>query len=91
MIFGVIFVISELRKLREDALLFHNSFRILHNSPEVKLDSHMNAEAEDWANILASRGKLERNPRTQEGENIFYQCGKMENPARDAVISWSVL
>lgn len=48
----------------------------------------MSAEAEDWANILASRGKLERNPTTEEGENVFYQCGKMDKPARDAVISW---
>ena len=87
---GTPFLISELQKLREDALFFHNRFRILHNAPEVKLDSHMNAEAEDWANILASRGRLERNPSTEEGENVFYQCGKMENPARDAVLSWYV-
>ena len=51
----------------------------------------MNAEAEDWANILASRGKLERNAKTEEGENVFYQCGKMDNPARDAVLSWYVV
>ena len=85
------FLLSELQKLREDALFFHNSFRSLHNSPEVKLDSHMNAEAEDWANILASRGKLERNPKTEEGENVYYQCGNMDNPARDAVVSWYVV
>ena len=48
----------------------------------------MSAEAEDWANIIASRGKLEKNPSTDEAENIFYQCGRNDNPARDAVISW---
>eukprot|EP00795_Rhopilema_esculentum_P001833 gene1833-16323_t len=79
---------NELQKLREDGVMYVNSFRKIHNAPMLKLDSHMSAEAEDWANILASRGKVERNPTTDEAENVFYRCGQNEHVVRDAVVSW---
>ena len=86
----ILHLVLELQKLREDGVMYVNSFRKIHNAPMLNLDSHMSAEAEDWANILASRGKVERNPTTDEAENVFYRCGQNEHVVRDAVISWFV-
>ena len=56
----------------------------------MELDTHTSAQAEAWANVVASRGKLEPSPDSPDGENLFYECGRDSNPSKDAVLNWCV-
>ena len=51
----------------------HNKFRKIHGTSALKLNQEMCKEAEDYAKVLARKGRLEH-ASVKDGENLAYAC-----------------
>ncbi|PZO36090.1 MAG: hypothetical protein DCF19_22505 [Pseudanabaena frigida] len=52
----------------------HNYYRSIHHSPDLLIDKQLNAQAQAWAERIASSGELEhsnQDQRSGSGENLF--------------------
>ncbi|XP_028392017.1 Golgi-associated plant pathogenesis-related protein 1-like [Dendronephthya gigantea] len=64
-------------EFEQESLKAHNKYRAIHNVPPMKLNTEMNAQAEKWAQHIASEGMLQHSDSEQrngDGENLFYRC-----------------
>ncbi|XP_012340177.1 uncharacterized protein LOC100872406 isoform X5 [Apis florea] len=56
----------------------HNFYRARHGVPPLRLNKQLCKTSQDWANILATRGRLEHRANTDYGENLY--CMWSSNP-----------
>ncbi|XP_043278108.1 uncharacterized protein [Venturia canescens] len=56
----------------------HNFYRARHGVPPLKLSKQLCKTSQDWANILATRGRLEHRANIEYGENLY--CMWSSNP-----------
>ncbi|XP_020707928.2 uncharacterized protein LOC105685767 isoform X2 [Athalia rosae] len=56
----------------------HNSYRARHGVPPLRINKQMCKSSQDWANVLASKGRLEHRTNIDHGENLF--CMWSSNP-----------
>ncbi|XP_076287458.1 uncharacterized protein LOC143212513 isoform X1 [Lasioglossum baleicum] len=56
----------------------HNYFRSRHGVPPLRLSKQLCKTSQDWANILATRGRLEHRANIDYGENLY--CMWSSNP-----------
>ncbi|KAF7991726.1 hypothetical protein HCN44_010527 [Aphidius gifuensis] len=56
----------------------HNYFRARHGVPPLRLSKQLCKTSQDWANVLATRGKLEHRANSEYGENLY--CLWSSNP-----------
>lgn len=64
----------DLTALRNAALSKHNSYRGVHNSPNMTISSSVNNTAQAWAEYLASNGVFQHSSPSQRngaGENLY--------------------
>ncbi|XP_037957618.1 glioma pathogenesis-related protein 1-like [Teleopsis dalmanni] len=59
----------------KEVLDAHNKLRADHGCPPLKITAELNKFAEEWANNLASKNKLEHRDNNAYGENIYYAEG----------------
>ncbi|XP_066590206.1 uncharacterized protein [Prorops nasuta] len=69
----------------------HNFYRTRHGVPPLRLSKQLCKTSQDWANILAARGRLEHRTNIDYGENLF--CMWSSNPktvvgGEEAVNEW---
>ncbi|XP_072745189.1 uncharacterized protein [Anoplolepis gracilipes] len=56
----------------------HNFYRSRHGAPPLRLSKQLCKTSQDWANILAARGRLEHRANIDYGENLY--CMWSSNP-----------
>ncbi|XP_014609324.1 PREDICTED: uncharacterized protein LOC106789540 isoform X1 [Polistes canadensis] len=56
----------------------HNYYRVRHGVPPLRLSKQLCKTSQDWANILAARGRLEHRANIDYGENLY--CMWSSNP-----------
>ncbi|XP_076665297.1 uncharacterized protein LOC143367403 isoform X1 [Andrena cerasifolii] len=56
----------------------HNFYRARHGVPPLRLSKQLCKTSQDWANILATRGRLEHRANIDYGENLY--CMWSSNP-----------
>ncbi|XP_029164845.1 uncharacterized protein LOC114936041 isoform X1 [Nylanderia fulva] len=56
----------------------HNFYRSRHGAPPLRLSKQLCKTSQDWANILAARGRLEHRANIDYGENLY--CIWSSNP-----------
>ncbi|KAK1128273.1 hypothetical protein K0M31_002743 [Melipona bicolor] len=56
----------------------HNLYRVRHGVPPLRLNKQLCKTSQDWANILAARGRLEHRANIDYGENLY--CMWSSNP-----------
>ncbi|XP_015120642.1 uncharacterized protein LOC107043601 isoform X1 [Diachasma alloeum] len=56
----------------------HNFFRARHGVPPLRLNKQLCKTSQDWANILATKGRLEHRANIEYGENLY--CMWSSNP-----------
>ncbi|XP_046414084.1 uncharacterized protein LOC124176607 isoform X2 [Neodiprion fabricii] len=56
----------------------HNVYRARHGVPPLRINKQMCKSSQDWANILAVKGRLEHRTNIDYGENLF--CMWSSNP-----------
>ncbi|KZC10632.1 Golgi-associated plant pathogenesis-related protein 1 [Dufourea novaeangliae] len=59
-------------------LEMHNYYRSRHGVPPLRLSKQLCKTSQDWANILATRGRLEHRANIDYGENLY--CMWSSNP-----------
>ena len=78
------------------ALSKHNSYRSIHNTPNMSLDNSLNSTAQRWAEHLAATGQLQHSPSSERngaGENLYASYTTASSIpgnelAEQAVTSW---
>ena len=73
----------------QDALETHNTFRHIHNAPDMRLDREMCDQAAGYARKIAGLGFLQHSSpgeRSQLGENLAQGSGQMSG--KQAVTMW---
>jgi len=81
---------ASLTAFHSAALARHNAVRAKHGAPALKQSPALNAKAQEWANHLASLGRLEHSGGAY-GENLYAFAGVPMAAAQlgqDAVDSW---
>lgn len=66
----------------------HNYWRGKLGLPPLKWSNQLAAEAQKWADNLASRGCVMQHSNTRYGENIYWSMGKKRSP-QEVVDSWA--
>ncbi|KAK0178409.1 hypothetical protein PV328_002359 [Microctonus aethiopoides] len=56
----------------------HNFYRARHGVPPLRLNKQLCKTSQDWANILATKGRLEHRANIEYGENLY--CMWSSNP-----------
>nr|KAF7416888.1 hypothetical protein H0235_011419 [Vespula pensylvanica] len=56
----------------------HNYYRVRHGVPPLRLSKQLCKTSQDWANILAAKGRLEHRANIDYGENLY--CMWSSNP-----------
>ena len=56
----------------ESCLQAHNAKRELHRASPLSWDETLAQDAKEWAERLASLGKMEHADDTEEGENLYW-------------------
>merc|ERR1712189_166081 len=79
----------DLDKFRQDSLAAHNAYRAKHGVAALKLNSKLNALAQEWADHLIAENAFEHRPNNANGENIYMSSGRAaQEQAQGAVDSW---
>lgn len=63
------------REFKNELLKSHNEIRTQHGAPSLKWNSKLAAEAQSWAEDLASRNCIQPSSSNDYGENIAYMSG----------------
>ena len=69
-----------------DMVNAHNQWRQQVGSPPLVWSNELAKVAQDWANQLVSKGRMEHRPNSQYGENIYWGQGTVS--AKDVVDLW---
>ncbi|MDJ1181881.1 CAP family protein [Roseofilum casamattae] len=65
----------------------HNQWRQQVGSPPLVWSNELAQVAQDWANQLVKKGRMEHRPNSQYGENIYWGRGRRAS-AKDVVDAW---
>ena len=85
------FKINYLGSFEGEGLAAHNKYRKIHNASDMRLDDSLTKQAMNYAERLASEGRLEHSSRTErpgQGENLARRCGSRGLSAQKAVDKW---
>ena len=66
----------------------HNEKRALHGAPALVWDNKLAQDAKNWADHLASIGRLVHAKNIAEGENLYSGSSGFVKSCSDAVKSW---
>ncbi|XP_053687305.1 Golgi-associated plant pathogenesis-related protein 1-like [Sabethes cyaneus] len=75
-------------QFQQEVLNEHNRLRAQHSAPPLALSRSLCKYAQDWAQNIASRNRLQHRTERKYGENLYAQFGKTQIAGADAVQSW---
>jgi len=78
---------SEFTKFELETLHAHNEYRKKHGAPPMKLSRKVCQFSQNWANNLASSGRMQHSSGSGYGENLYMTSGNVGS-GKDAVKAW---